>query len=278
MGMSRVERRMYKRARGRAALRRAMVAVIVALAALGVIVRQGGSRLQADYLPAPTPTPVASAYDETVGTREITLDEVQWYAIQTGIYTTRALAEESCDTYARRGAPGYVNQDGDKWRVYIACYGSKEDAQAVRERLRLNQEVETFLHTWVCPGVSLRLTGMAGQADVVEAGLSLLGNAGTALRDGAALLDSGERTQADTLSVAQALDEQVRLWRETARARFTKPYPALLEMELAMADAWDGKFAAIRQAEGATDLSAAMKLQAMALFDESCGLREALME
>lgn len=278
MGMGRVERRMYKRARGRAILRRVMAAAVLALAALGVAVRQHSGGMQADLLPAPTATPVAAAYDETVEAREIALKEVQWYAIQTGIYSTGESAAENRDTYARRGAPGYVNQDGDKWRVYIACYGSKEDAQAVRERLSVNQEVETFLHTWVCPALSLRLTGAAGQVDVAEAGLSLLGNAGAALRDGAALLDSGERTLAETLSVAQALDEQVRLWRETARARFTQPYPELLRMELSMADAWDQKYAAIAKAEGATALSAAMKLQAMALFDESCGLREALME
>lgn len=277
--MGRVERRMYRRARGQAVLRRVLAAGIVLLAALAVAVRQkSADGLQTDYLPQPTATPVASAYDETVETREISLEEVQWFAIQTGIYSTEAAAAEKRDTYAKRGAPGYVNQDGDKWRVYIACYGSKEDAQAVRERLRGNQDVETFLHTWVCPAITLRLTGMAGQVDVVEAGLSMLGNAGAALRDSAALLDSGERTLAETRSVAQALDEQVRLWRETTRARFTKPYPELVAMELTMADAWDAKFAAIAKAEGATELSAAMKLQAMALFDESCGLREALME
>lgn len=269
---------MYRRARGRAILRRVMMITILALAALAVAVRQHSGGLQTDFLPAPTPTPVASTYDETVATREIALEEVQWYAIQTGIYSTAQLAAENCDTYAKRGAPGYVNQDGDKWRVYIACYGSKEDAQAVRERLRLNQEVETFLHTWVCPAISLRLTGAAGQVDVAEAGLSLLGNAGAALRDGAALLDSGERTQAETIAVVEALDGQVRLWRETARERFTRPYPELLEMELAMADAWDSKLSSIRKADGATALSAAMKLQAMALFDESCSLREALVE
>lgn len=277
--MGRVERRMYKRARGRAILRRLMVLAVVALAALGVAVRQrSGSGLQASLLPAATATPVASAYDETVQAREITLEEMQWYAIQTGVYTTAAAAAENCDAYAQRGAPGYVDQDGEKWRVYIACYGSKEDAQAVRERLQTNQGVETFLHTWTCPAVSLRLTGAAGQVDVAEAGLSLLGDAGAVLRDAAALLDGGERTLAETLAVVQALDEQVRLWRETARARFIKPYPELLDMELALADAWDGKYAAISQSDGATALSAAIKLQSMALFDECCDMRNTLLE
>lgn len=278
-GMGRVEKRMYRRARGKSLLRKLLAAGVLAMVALGIAVRQQVQvGLNADYLPTPTATPIAAAYDETVEARQIALEEVSWYAIQIGIYSTQEAAAENSDTYAKRGAPGYVNQDGDKWRVYIACYGDKEEAQTVRERLRVNQEVETFLHTWVCPGITLRLTGAAGQVDVAEAGLSLLGDAAAALRDTAALLDSGERTQAETLAVAQALDEQVRLWRETARARFAKPYPTLVDKELSMADSWDAKYAAINKAENATSLSAAMKLQAMALFDESCALREALME
>lgn len=277
--MGRVEKKMYRRARGQAFLRRALVAGILILIALGVAVRRrstGG--LETQHVPAPTSTPVAAAYDETVETREVALDEVQWYAIQTGIYSTAEAAEEKRDTYTKRGAPGYVNQDGEKWRVYIACYGAKEDASAVRERLSVNQDVETFLHTWVCPEICLRLTGMVGQLDVAEAGLSLMGNAAAALRDNAALLDGSERTLAEAQSVVEALNDQVRLWRETAAERFTKPYPELVEMELRLAEGWESKYAALRQAEGATALSAAMKLQAMALYDESCALRQALME
>lgn len=277
--MGRVEKKMYRRARGQALLRRALVAGILILIVLGVAVRRrNAGSLETQHVPAPTSTPVAAAYDETVETREVALDAVQWYAIQTGIYSTAEAAEENRDTYAQRGAPGYVNQDGEKWRVYIACYGAKEDASAVRERLSVNQDVETFLHTWVCPEITLRLTGMVGQLDVVEAGLSLMGNAAAALRDNAALLDGSERTLAEAQGVVEALNDQVRLWRETAVERFTKPYPALVELELQLAAGWDGKYAALKQAEGATALSAAMKLQAMALYDESCALRQALME
>ena len=276
--MGRVEKKMYRRARGQALLRRGLVICILLVIGLGVAVRlKGEDRLSAEHVPAPTPTPVTSAYDETVETRQVTLQQESWYAIQTGIYSTAEAADEKRDTYAQRGAPGYVNQDDGKWRVYIACYGAKEDAAAVRERLSTNQDVETFLHTWVCPELTLRLTGMAGQLDVVEAGLSLIGSAANALRDNAALLDGGERTLAEAQSVVEALDESIRLWRETARERFTKPYPELVALEIGLAEDWDGKYAAMQQAEGATALSAAMKLQAMALYDESCGLRQALM-
>lgn len=277
--MGRVEKKMYRRARGQAALRRVLMICILAVIALGVAVRrQGADGLDTQHVPQPTNTPVAKAYDETVETREVTLEAQSWFAIQTGIYSTQAAAEEKRDTYAQRGAPGYVNQDGEKWRVYIACYGLKEDASAVRERLSVNQDVETYLHTWVCPEITLRLTGMVGQLDVVETGLTLIHHAATVLRDNAALLDGGEVSLQEAQSVVTALAEQIDLWRETARARFVKPYPALVEMELALAQGWTEKYGALQKAEGATAFSAAMKLQAMGLYDESCALRQALME
>jgi len=277
--MGRVEKRMYRRARGQAALRRVLVIGTAAMIVLGFILRlNSGGNITAQHLPAPTATPVTAAYDETVETREVTLPGENWYAIQTGLYSTLQGAEENRDTYAQRGAPGYVNQDGEKWRVYIACYGAKEDAAAVRERLRVNQEVETFLHTWVCPEMTLRLTGMVGQLDVVEAGLTLMGSAAATLRDNAALLDGGERTLQEAQAAVEAINSQVSMWRETARARFVKPYPELVAMEMSLAENWDEKFAALGQADGATAFSAQMKLQAMALYDESCALRQALME
>lgn len=277
--MGRVEKRMYRRARGQAAMRRGLVIGTAAMIALGLVIRHGGrAALTAQHMMAPTATPVTAAYDETVETREITLPEDSWYAIQTGIYSTRAAADEKRDTYARRGAPGYVNQDGEKWRVYIACYGAKEDAAAVRERLRVNQEVETFLHTWVCPEMTLRLTGMVGQLDVVEAGLSWISSAAAALRDNAAQLDGGECTLQEAQAAVEAINSQVHMWRETAEGRFVKPYPELVAMEISLAESWDGKFAALCEAEGATAFSAQMKLQAMAIFDESCALRQRLME
>ncbi len=277
--MGRVEKKMYRRARGQALLRRALALGVMILIALGVVIRlRGVDGLEAQLVPQPTPTPVASAYDETVETREVTLAAESWYAIQTGIYSTSEAAQEKRDTYAQRGAPGYVNQDGEKWRVYIACYGEKDDAAAVRERLSANQDVETYLHTWVCPEITLRLTGMVGQLDVVESGLTLMHQAAAVLRDNAALLDGGERTLGEAQSAVEALDGQIALWRKTAGDRFTRPYPELVTMEMQLTEGWSGKYAAMQKAEGATALSAAMKLQAMALYDESCALRQTLME
>ncbi|MGN0761911.1 MAG: SPOR domain-containing protein, partial [Aristaeellaceae bacterium] len=100
----------------------------------------GRASITATPLPDPTATPVTAAFDESVTTREVSLPQDVWYAIQTGVYSTREAAEGRVNAYADRGAPGYVAEDDGKWRVFIACYGSKEDASAVRERLTTMQQ------------------------------------------------------------------------------------------------------------------------------------------
>ena len=191
--MGRVEKRMYRRARGQALVRRGLLFLSALIIAAGLASRaQSGRGLQAQAVVQPTQTPVAPAFDETAETREITLEQEAWYAIQTGIFTSQSAAEEKAGLYAQRGAPGYVAQDGAKWRVFIACYGDKDDAAGVRERLSAGQDVETYLYTWVCPALTLRLSGMRGQIDVAEAGLSQGLQQAERLRDGAALLDCGE--------------------------------------------------------------------------------------
>ena len=279
--MGRVEKRMYRRARGQALLRRTLLFLTALIITAGLASRaQSGRGLQAQAVVQPTQTPVAPAFDETAETREITLGQETWYAIQTGIFTSQAAAEEKAGLYAQRGAPGYVAQDGAKWRVFIACYGDKDDASGVRERLSAGQDVETYLHSWVCPALTLRLSGMRGQIDVAEAGLSQGLQQAVRLRDGAALLDCGEWTPGEARALAEELRAQAALWLETARSRFARPYPALMAGLMEAAEEWNGRYQLLDRAaqESATALSAEMKLQAMALYDEVCAVRRQLME
>ncbi|MGN0778070.1 MAG: SPOR domain-containing protein [Aristaeellaceae bacterium] len=239
---------------------------------------KGRESITATPMYAPTATPVTAAFDETVTTREITLPQDTWYAIQTGVYSTREAAEGRVNAYADRGAPGYVAEDGGKWRVFIACYGSREEAAAVRERLTTMQKVDTYLHEWPCPALTLRLSGMAGQLDVAEAGLSLMGQAATLMRNTALALDAGEAMPDAARATTASLGESMALWEQTARERFARPYPPLIEGILTMAQAWPESQEAIMQAEDATALSAAMKQQAMALYDQTGDLRRTLMQ
>ena len=223
-----------------------------------------------------TKTPIAS-FDQTVESREVTLPAETWYAIQTGVFSNGEAARQKADAYASRGAPGKVVRDGDKWRVFIACYETEADASSVRTRLESNQHVDTYLYAWQLPEVRLRLTGKAGQLDTVEAGFTLLVSTAATLRDAAIDLDATQISNAEATSAVQALDDGISLWEETVRSRFGRNTPDLLKSMLAITDAWDDRRDAILAANNATDLSAALKAQAMGMYDEIIAWRSALL-
>ena len=277
--MNRGQKRRYRRERGQAMLRRLLLFLTAMVTLAGVASHfTGRESITATPLPAPTATPVTAAFDETVITREVALPQDVWYAIQTGVYSTREAADARADAYADRGAPGYVAEDGGKWRVFIACYPRREDAAAVRERLTTMQQVDTYLHEWSCPALTLRLSGMAGQLDVAEAGLYLPGQTANLLRDTAIALDAGEIQPDAARDTVSSLGEGMALWAQTARERFTQPYPPLVEGILAIARDWPARQTVMEQAKDATALSAVMKQQAMALYDQASALRRQLME
>lgn len=276
--MSQLERRMYRRRRQMARKRFLVIMALLLAAVAALLIWQSGKKdFHTERLPSPTPTPIAEQYDKTVETREITLEERQWFAIQTGVFSAREAAQEKADAYTSRGAPGLAVQEGDKWRVFIACYDSSEDASAVRQRLGEQQRVETYLYTWICPELRLRLTGKAGQLDVVEAGFSLTMQMAERLRDTAILVDAGQLTVQEALAVVQDLDGQIALWRQTAENRFGRQKPSLVTQLISVCDAWADRRSAMEAASASpTDLSASLKLEGMSMFAELIHLRKTI--
>lgn len=271
--MARVERRMYRYRQKRARRRWLLAGIVLVGIALAVLLGRRPS-LIAERIALPTATPITAQYDQTVETREVTLGAETWYAIQTGVFSTPEAAQEKASAYTERGAPGTVVQDGEKWRVFIACYGSEADATAVRQRLGTNQRVETYLYRWTCPELRLRLTGMAGQLDVVEAGFALVRQSAEALRDAATQLDAGELTTAEAAQAVGEMDSRITLWAQTARARFGKAVPEIVQGLLRVTDGWDAQRRQMEKAAGSpTELSAALKGQGMALYDALITLR-----
>ncbi|MBR4080177.1 MAG: SPOR domain-containing protein [Clostridia bacterium] len=256
---------MYRRAQGQAMLRRAalILTAVIVISALAAKLRRGDT-LSISPLAKPTATPVSMGFDETVVSRDVTFEKLTWYALQTGIFSSQEAADAKALAYADRGAPGYVSPDGDKFRVLIACYDTETDAASVRDRLASAQEVDVYLHRWELPEMSLRLTGMAGQLDVAEAGMQLLRQSAALLRDAAIAMDRGESDPDDALRLLSGLNDQYVLWRRTARQRFVQPYPAMIGALLSLADGWDTQYTDLKGASGSvTALSASLKIHAM---------------
>lgn len=269
--MARSRRRTYRRRRRRARLLGLAVVLLIAAGAALLITRKPD--MLTERLRQATPTPSAEAWDRTKVTREVTLPAETWYTIQTGVFSAPEAAQEKAGAYTERGAPGTVVQDGGKWHVFIASYGREDEAAAVRQRLGEVQRVETYLYRWTCPELRLRLTGMAGQLDAAEAGLTLFSQAAALLRDTATLLDAAQLTVEEALLAVKELDGQISLWVTTARERFGQRPPEMVQQLLTAADTWQTRRKAIEAADSVTTLSAELKGQGMQMFDEMIRMR-----
>lgn len=275
--MGRVERRVYRRKLARRrCVRTVVLLVLIAVTVAAMLGQERRARLSAEAIAQPTATPIAVSYDQSLVEREVTLPEETWYAIQTGVFSTQEAAQEKAGVLTQRGAPGAVVQDGDKWRVFIACYGTETDAASVRQHLGENQRVETYLYRWTCPELQLRLKGMAGQVDVVEAGFTLMMQSVRLLRDTASLLDAGELTQLEAKQALSEQEKQVRLWEKTTNDRFGRNPPSPVKELLNQLQAWTAALDACRQQETKTALSAQLKLEGIGLFESMVKLRATL--
>ena len=275
--MGRVETRMYKRRQKRAVRLRWLVVIVVAACAAVWFFGRGQASFVMEKMGLSVPAPMKGEFDKTTESREVTLPAETWYAIQTGVFSTQEAALQKADAYTERGAPGTVVKQSEKWRVFIACYGTEAEATAVRTRLETNQKVDTYLYAWECPEIRLRLTGMVGQLDAAEAGFTLLTSTAAALRDTAMELDAAQLTTQEAAAAMVALDAQINLWEEMVKSRFSRDVPALFKDMMTITENWDARYSALRAAEDATALSAALKAQAMGMYDEICTWRNEMM-
>ena len=275
--MGRVETRMYKRRKKRAARLRWLVVILIGACAVVWFLGRGQAAFLMENVGLSAPATRTDDYDKTAESREVTLPAETWYAIQTGVFSSREAALQKADAYTERGAPGTVVKQGEKWRVFIACYGTEGEATAVRTRLETNQKVETYLYAWECPEIRLRLTGMVGHLDAAEAGFTLLTSTAAVLRDTAMELDAAQLTTQEAAAAMDNLDTQITLWEDTVKRRFGRDVPPLFKDMMAITENWDARYSALRAAEDATALSAVLKAQAMGMYDEICSWRNKMM-
>lgn len=271
--MGRVEKRMYRRRQKRTRLMRIIVLALLMVTAGVVVWRSLPDAFSIEKL-----VRQEDGSRQDLGkteTREVTLGEETWYAIQTGVFSTEEAARQKADTYRERGAPGTVIREGEKWRVFIACYPTEAEASSVRTRLEQNQRVDTYLYAWKCPELRLRMTGKTGQLDAVEAGFTLLLSVAAAMRDTATELDAAQLTTQEAAEAVRSLDDQITLWEQTLRGQFGRSLPEIAQDLLAISANWDERCAEILSAEGATALSASLKAHGMGMYDEIAAWRRA---
>ena len=187
----------------------------------GVAARSGGDAVF-ETVATPSPIPLDAAFDETRETREITLNGSVWYALQLGAFETEEAARQLAEQFQRRGAAGYLWPE-DRFRVLAAVYPEKEDAQAVRQQLRDQHDVDSYLFEISIPSVSLRMTGMRGQIDILEAAFLHAEDLIRQMERISETLDRQEITPAEAAEELNTLREQVKLVALRMEQRFLSP-------------------------------------------------------
>ena len=187
----------------------------------GVAARSGGDAVF-EIVATPSPIPLDAAFDETRETREITLNGSVWYALQLGAFETEEAAGQLAEQFQRRGAAGYLWPE-ERFRVLAAVYPEKEDAQAVRQQLRDQHDVDSYLFEISIPSVSLRMTGMRGQIDILEAAFLHAEELIRQMERISETLDRQEITPAEAAEELNTLREQVELVALRMEQRFLSP-------------------------------------------------------
>ncbi len=174
MHAAKVEKRTYRSpGGGKRILTGVLLFVSCVLIMMGLLRDENGG-LSLELKVTPTPTAIGSTFDETVTSREISIPARNWYAIQLGAYDNEESARSQAESFVARGAAGYVRKDS-RFRVLAALYPTREEAQAVRQQLQSQHEIDSYVYEIALPEIVLGLNnGMAGQWDALEAGMQYL--------------------------------------------------------------------------------------------------------
>lgn len=183
-------------------------------------------------MPEETGTPLNKEFDETPAETVIELAQSTWFALQTGVFENEEAAQKSANAFQKRGAAGYLWKDG-RFRVLAAVYSTQEDARYVRQQLLDQHQIDSYLYTITFPAVSLRLKGMQGQMDILQAAFVHVHELAAQLQQFSVELDRQERSAAETVTQLQSLRTQLNVVRERLRQRFAAPMPDAVNALLA---------------------------------------------
>lgn len=228
----------------------------------GFLWRGGGDNVELIVAATPTPIPTDTVFDETIESREITLQSQTWYALQLGVFENEESAIQLAEDFQTKGAAGYVWKDS-KFRALAALYDSKEDAQTVRTQLSSMRNIETFLFEIKLLPLTLRMRGMKGQLDILEAGFLHGHDLVSSLQGMSIRLDQQETSVPEMLEEVHSLNTQMQNISLRLTQRFTVPRHAAVQGLIDMMDGF-GKFCQTLDA-GATSVKLATEIKFQAL-------------
>lgn len=175
----------------------------------------------------------------------MTLARESWYAVQLTSFDKETDALDAALSLRKRGAGGYVTENGGKHLLLASCYQTMEEAETVKQKLVATGEfADASLHHLVSEAMQLKIVATPVQSGAIKQAfalmpeiisemsrLSLAVDKGTvdeeAARAALSLLASKATTQLETMNTAlagsnhpltQNLTELIRTSAESIRA------------------------------------------------------------
>lgn len=260
-------KRVYRTNRG---FRRLGCALLLAAAAVivisGVLSRSDGNGFVLSSIPEPTAVPMDEAFDETPAETVLELSETNWYALQVGVFENEESARELAKAFQKRGAAGYLWQDG-RYRVLAAAYPEREDAQLVREQLRDEHNIDSYLFTIRFPAVRLRLSGMQGQIDILKAAFVHASDLAVQIQKLSVSMDRQEMSVSETVSALLSLCEQPETVALRLKQRFASPVPSAVEALISCFDSFSAFANSVSAEESAASMGMQLKQQLFETLD-----------
>lgn len=116
---------------------------------------------------SPSPAVSSSASGERAE-EQITVKEITVYALQSGAFSDIINAEAAAKIIKEQGGAGYIANDGNLYKVLIAGYTDKNDADEVMASLK-SQGVATTMFEIKSGKLTFKIGAQRGQIDAVSA-------------------------------------------------------------------------------------------------------------
>ncbi len=232
----------------------------------GLLWRNDGDGLQVRLAETPTPIPTDAAFDETVESREMTLPTATWYALQLGAFENQEAAKKIAESFQNRGAAGYVWED-TRFRALAALYPTKEEVEAVRAQLFQKHSIEAYAYQIQLPPLVLRMKGMKGQLDILEAAFLHGSDLVSQLQALSMLMDRQEVSVPEAIAQVQAAGQQVETVALRLEQRFSAPRHQAVQGLIDGLRSYGAFVKTVDEKETSVQLATQVKYQAIAALD-----------
>jgi len=167
--------------------------------------------------------------------------------------------------FRKRGAAGYLWHDG-RFRVLAAVYLSRDDAQTVRDQLREQHSIDSYIYPIEFPSVKLRVSGMQGQLEILKAAFGHVNALAKELHEVSNALDRQELSADEALEKLNALQVQMDLVALRLKQRFVPPVPEVVQSMIVCFEEYSEFVSKLSETEAMVALGMKLKYQTISVL------------